>query len=77
MNAAHVCMWQSLLALRRNLHRNPALVEILRRCWSARLVVGLEAPGPVGVVCRHLHSLGWSWHEFEYIDLGVEGGCLS
>ena len=27
----------------------------------------------MGVVCKHMHSLGWSWEDFDYIDFGGRG----
>ena len=40
----------------------------MRRCWQAHVVDGKDAPGPIGIISKHVMTLGWSWHEFDYFE---------
>jgi ribonuclease HI len=61
-----VIIYQSLCAIRHHMKRHPELVYIMRRCWEACVVEGRSAPGPIGVVYRHIMKLGWEWPEFDH-----------
>ena len=52
------CTYQSLCALRRHMQKSPELVEIMRRCWRACVVDGMNAPGPVGLIYKHVIKIG-------------------
>ena len=62
-------VYQSLCALRRNLKKYPELIGIVRKCWNAYVVDGVDAPGPIGIVCKHVRSFGLSWRDFDYLEL--------
>jgi len=67
------CVYQSLCALRRNLRKYPELTEVVRKCWHACVIDGIDAPGPIGILCKHVRAFGWSWHNFDYIELPGRG----
>ena len=54
--------------LRRHLSKRPELVHIVRRCWYAHVVDGKDAPGPIGIISKHVKALGWSWHIFDCFE---------
>jgi hypothetical protein len=65
-------VYQALGALRRNLKKHPELDELLRNCWHACTCEGVDAPGPIGIVRKHLQRLGWRWHDPD--DIEMHGG---
>jgi len=51
--------------MRRHLQDEPELLHVVRNCWRACVIDGVHAPGPVGIVYKHVLKIGWAWPVFD------------